>query len=165
MYPGGNVIRVKPTLDTSAYASADLIFDKVEIPNFASSREGVSELVSISVHYDGSTDVDLTLMFFQNSTSLGANANDASSEITDAEFRAAAYQGGVLMEYGGASVPCGSGRIYIANSNTDNIMGLPLVLKAGENSRSIWFAALVGNDGTPTYAADSLEFTFNVKYI
>tara|TARA_Y100001963_G_scaffold117143_1_gene162955 strand:- start:72 stop:572 length:501 start_codon:yes stop_codon:yes gene_type:complete len=162
-FPGGNVIRVKPTLDTSAYSAADLLFDKVEIPNFASSRGGASELVSISIHYDGSTDVDLTLMFFQNSTSLGANANDAASDISDSEFRAAAFQGAVYMEYGGASVTCGSGRIYIANSNTDNIMGLPLVLQAGEGSRSIWFAVI--NTGTPTYAADSLEFTFNVKYL
>jgi hypothetical protein len=165
MYPGGNVIRVTPTLDTSAYAGHDLLFDKVEIPGFTSSRGGVSELVSISIHSKTSTDVDLTIMFFDNSTGLGANANDATSEITAAEFRTASFQGSVLMDHGGASVSPGNGRIYMSNSNVDNIMGLPLVLKSGEGSTSVWFAVSNTDSSTPTYAADGLEFTFNVKYI
>ena len=164
-YPGGNVIRVAPTLSTDAYSGHDLLFDKVELPNFTSSRGGVSELVSISIHSKINTDVDLTIMFFDNSISLGANANQATSQISDDEFRAAGFQGAAFMEYGGASVSNGSGRIYLSNSNTDNIMGLPLVLKSGEGTRSVWFAVTNTDSSTPTYDDAGLEFTFNVKYL
>ena len=64
MYPAGNIIKVSPTMDTSAYGAADLLFDKQEIANCVPSRGGVSLLRNISLHADITTDVDIVVMFF-----------------------------------------------------------------------------------------------------
>ena len=162
MYPGGNIVKVAPTLSTDAYGAADLLFDKQEIKSCVPSRGGTSLLRSMSMHQDITTDVDFIVMFFNNSTSLGASANDALSAVSDEELQAAGFIGAFGMNGGQNSMSIGNGRLYTYRGTND--IGMPLLVQAPSDKTSIWFA--VGTEGgTPTYAADSLSFTFGFQYL
>ena len=49
MYPGGNLIKLSPTVATAAYGAADVIFDKQELKGIVPSRGGSSLLYNISI--------------------------------------------------------------------------------------------------------------------
>jgi len=164
MYPGGNIIKVSPTIDTSAYGAADLIFDKQEIKNAVPSRGGCSILVNMSIWANPTTDVDLGVLFFDNSTSIGANANDALTEITDAEFAAAGFIGAVELDGAESTIHLGNSLVYFSGTNNSSNAGFPTLLKAAGGETSLWFIA-VTKGGTPTYAASGLDFTFNLQYL
>jgi|TARA_R110002073_G_scaffold60004_3_gene150830 hypothetical protein len=163
MYPGGNIIKVSPTISTDAYGTADLIFDKQEIKNVVPSRGGCSFLQNISLYVNPTGDIDIGILFFDNSTSIGANANEALTNIADGEFQAAGCIGSLNLDAGAGSVHMGNGRVY-NSSRSSGSSGLPILLKAAEGETSIWFIA-VTTSGTPTYAANGLDFTFNVQYL
>ena len=163
-YPGGTVLKLSPTMDTDAYGATDLLFDKQELKNAVGSRGAASLLQNISVFDNTATDVDMGILFFDNATSLGADANDAVTNISDAEFQAAGFIGAVELNFGEIGFATANGSIYTSPGNTDKRSGLPLLLQAPSGSTSIWVAA-VTLSGTPAYAADSLDFTFNIQYL
>ena len=164
MYPGGNVIKVSPTIDTSAYGAADLVFDKQEIKNIVPSRGGSSILVSMSIYASTTTDTNLGILFFDNSTSIGAAANEAITNVSDAEFQAAGFIGAVELDGAESAINVGNGLIYFAGTNNSSNAGFPTLLKAADGETSLWFVA-VTMGGTPTYSANGLDFTFNVQYL
>ena len=49
MYPGGNIIRITPTISATAYDAGDVLFLTTEIPNAVSNRGGVSKLISVTM--------------------------------------------------------------------------------------------------------------------
>ena len=165
MYPAGNIIKVSPTISapTNAFGAADLIFDKQEIKNVVPSRGGCSILQNISLYVNPTSDIDIGILFFDNSTSIGASENDALTSISDGEFQAAGCIGSLSLDGGAGSIHIGNGRVYNPSRSSGN-SGLPILLKAAEGETSIWFIA-VTTSGTPTYAANGLDFTFNVQYL
>ena len=164
MYPGGNIIKVSPTVDTSAYGAADLVFDKQEIKNAVPSRGGSSILVSMSLYAGTTTDTNLGILFFDNDTSIGAAANEAITNVSDAEFQAAGFIGAVELDGAESTISVGNGLVYFPGTNNSSNAGFPALLKAADGKTSIWFIA-VTKGGTPTYAANGLDFTFNVQYL
>tara|TARA_R100001530_G_C4270415_1_gene142968 strand:- start:238 stop:747 length:510 start_codon:yes stop_codon:yes gene_type:complete len=166
MYPKGNIIKSVPTMDTSAYGATDLLFDKQELKNIVPSRGGCSILHNISLYADITTDVDIAVLFFDNSTGIGASANDALTEITDAEFQAAGFIGSLHLNKGEQAISIGNGLVYCipGGDGAASHHGVPLLLKAADAETSIWYVAIT-YAGTPTYDANSLSFTFNVEYL
>ena len=167
MYPGVKIIQPSITVDTSAYAAGDLLFDKVELKNAVSSRGGCSKLINLSMYNeDGVENEDFLVMFFNNSTSLGANANDAATEITDAEFKASGFIGSCFLNGGEVGHSVGNGFILNAPGNSDKGGNLPLLVQAAEGETSIWFAVIVETD-TPDYAtaANGCKMTFGFEYL
>ena len=167
MYPGGILIKPSTPVDTAAYAAGDLLFDKVELKNAVPSRGGTSKLISLSMYNeDGIEAEDFIVLFFDNSTSLGADANEAATEITDAEFKAAGFIGSCYL--GGGDVGHSVGNGYILNLPGDNDKGetLPMLVQADKGSTSIWVAVIVKTD-TPDYAtaADGCKMTFGFEYL
>jgi len=164
-YPGGNIIRVTPTLDTSAYGDNDVLFNPVEIPNAVSSRGGVSRLIAISYLNQNTTVLDIDLVFMQVSTDLGTI--NAAVDITDANAEAAYFTGHVNFD--GSEHDCGltNVKLYTA-SYAGNTSGkgtqLPLLLQAAGGSTSIYVAGVL-RDGTPTLAADDIDLIFHIEYL
>ena len=99
MYPGGNIIRIEPTLSTDAYAANDVMWDATEIPNAVSSRGSVSKLLSVSVLIDNPNDTDIDLVFMLVQTNLGTINDVAGSGSlwTDALAKAAKVIGTVQL--------------------------------------------------------------------
>ena len=82
MYPGGNVIRVTPTLSTDAYADNDILFLTTEIPNAVSNRGGVSNIVDISLHSKTIVELDMDIIFMEEQIDYGSiNAYSSATEL------------------------------------------------------------------------------------
>ena len=166
MYPGGNVIKVKPAVETDAYGANDLVCIKTEIPNIVASRGGVSLIRNITIYQDVTTDVDYGVLLFNNSTGIGAAINGATSGISDAEFKAAGCIGGVSFDGATGADNVGTGRFYYSQANSA-YAGLtqPLLVKAADGETSLWFVVITVGTGVTYEATDGLQLTFNVEYL
>ena len=172
MYPGGNIVRVSPTLNTSAYADNDVFFNATEIPNAVSSRGGVSKLVGITILNEDDVSHDFDIIFMQVSTDLGT-INDAvgsGSLWTNALAKAAKVIGHIRIDWSDSSVNLVNNLVWTSfksgssGGDADGGIHLPMLLQAEDNSTSVYFAA-VSRAGTPTTAADDYEFAFHIEYI
>ena len=164
MYPGGNIIRVTPTLETDAYGDADVVFDPTEIPNAVSSMGGVSLLRNMYIIDKEKQSTDIQFSFFENSTSIGTV--NSSANVSHDNYVAGNFIGMWMLDADqGESVDLSNLTINKACSldggPTDNA---PMLIKAAEGSSSIYVTAHIST-GTPTYAVDSLQLIFNVQYL
>ena len=163
----GIVITPSITVSTDAYAANDLLFDKVELSNAVSVKGGVSKLTSVFMYNeDGVAAEDFLVLFFNNSTSIGVNANEAVSGITDAEFKASGFIGSCFLNGGETGYSVGNGRILSLPGNSDKGPNLPILVQAANNSTSIYVAVIVITD-TPDYASasDGCKMTFGFEYL
>lgn len=139
------LIDVTLSLDTSVYASGDLLADTQEIVGAVSTKGGSALLHSVTVLDEDDQGVAFDLHFLQNSTSLGTE-NSAPS-ITDANAR--------------SNFMC---RVPIATGDYTDIGGFRVatvgnqnkIIKAASGSTSIYVAAINGS-GTPTFTASGLK--------
>ena len=169
MYPGGNIIKIQPTVDTAAYGNTDVIFDKQELKNIVPSRGGCSLLHHVSIATDaGDSTDDFAVMFFDNDTGIGAAQQAATSGITVAEFQAAGFIGAITWDGGNNAFSCGATYIYHPGqqNNPNGVPNLmPMCLKAAEGKTSIW-VSLISIGGTlDLTSADGLDMTFGVQYL
>jgi hypothetical protein len=151
------VIRVTPTLDTSAYADGDILFDATEIPDAVLGNGGCSKLVSVAITNKQGDVTPMTMYFQQTARGMGVanNAMDVSSANT-----------GHAKQLGYIEAPTNSwkdmGSTCLFNAKTDeNVSSLPLMLQAKEDSTSVYFFASVG--GAETFAASDLTFVFGIE--
>ena len=164
MYPAGKLIKLSPSdLSASAHTAGDVVFTKAELTNVVPSRGGCSLLRSVSVFAEGAIAEDnLAIMFFDNSTALGAAANDAGTDITADEFRTASCIGMLTMDGDSSSFAVGNGRLYGMN---DSRQSSPLLLQASVGETSIW-VAMVSHAGTLNLTdTDSITCTFGFEYL
>lgn len=145
---------IVPTLDTSAYADNDVMFNSVEIPRVMFAPGRAAELISITGLDKADQGVDFDLLFSQTALTLGTI--NAAVDATDAVLLAA----GIL---GHVSILGASGHyIDLINSQAICWRGDPLMLEAATGSQSIFVSGII-RSGTPTYAADSLSLNFGVR--
>ena len=170
MYPGGNLVKLAPTVLAAAHTAGDIIFTKQEVQGAVPSRGGCSILRSVSCFVEGvSSDDDLTLLFFDNDTALGEPAGDPMSDVTAAEFLAASCIGmiGLNAANNAVLVSAGTGKLYSNASTNDanSYSGAPLFIKAAEGKTSIW-VAMIQPAGTLDMAdTDSLSLTLGFEYL
>ena len=166
-FPGGILIKPTTTVDTSAYSAGDLMFDKVELKNAVNSRGGASKLISINAYHEAPAAAeDFTVLFFDNSTSLGAAANAAATDISDAEFKAAGFIGLVSIDGGLNGEGVGNGRAYTASGSNDRNLGLPLLIQAADGKTSIWVAVIVKTDTPDFSSADTgWQMSFGFEFL
>lgn len=144
------VITVTPTLDTSAYASGDLLFDATEVVSAAHANGAVVTLKSVTVIDKSDQKVAFTLLIANAATDFGAP--NSAPDPDDAE--AATVIGwvpigtGDYVDLGGAAVAC------VRNVN--------LVLKAGAATTNLYIAGVNGS-GTPTFRDSDLVFYLGFK--
>ena len=167
-YPGGNIVRITPTISTSAYSSADVLFLTTEIPNAVSSRGGVSELQNITVvtQHDADDD-DIGLVFMQNSYDLiGALSPGSSggSAITDDNIQAANILGTVELDTSDNQLDLGGGRVYTSTSGSSAALNNPLLVQAAGGSTSIYVAG-IARDAQTYVAIDDLDLIFHFKFL
>ena len=167
MYPGGNLIKLSPTdLVDSAYSAGDVVFGKHELKNAVPSRGGCSLLMSITAFIEGaSTDDDLILLFFDNSTDLGAAVDAAGTDIRADEFRTASCIGAMQIDGGATSASdIGNGRVYVNSTNAGDTAS-PVFIKAAGGETSIWVACLQRAGTLDLVGTDSITLTFGFQYL
>jgi hypothetical protein len=137
------VVTVTPTLDTSAYASGDLLFDSTEITAAVRANGGHAILQTITMLDKADQGVAMTLLFANAATDFGAL--NGAPDPDDTEAGTVIGHIGVLsgdyVDLGASKVAC--------------IRNIGLMLKAGAATTSLYVAAINGT-GTPTYANGDL---------
>ena len=139
---GGNTIlfSVTPTLDTSAYAAGDVLFDRTVLTNFFRKNDGTGILQSIQV-IDGD-DNGVAIDFYLQTTNQTLGTANAAPSISDANaaeilgpFSIAAAD---YKDLGGVKV--------------GKISGLAQAIKSVSGARTLYISAVV-TSGTPTFTA------------
>ena len=170
MYPGGTVVRVKPTVSATAYDANDVLFLTTEIPNAVSNRGGVSRLVGISIIDQADQGKNVTLLFMENQVNLIGAISPGSSggvSITDDNVEAANILAALEVDFSANNFTdlVTSRMCTLTNSNSTSANGnLPIMLKAAPNSRSVYFAG-IATEATDLAAVDDLVFVFHIEYI
>ena len=169
MYPGGNIIRVTPTVvASSAYADADVLFTATKIPNAVASRGGTSKLIGICMIDQDNEKHDMDLVFMQVQSNLGTiNAAVGSGSLwTNALAKAAKPLGHIKIDNSDNTVDLVNNLLYTSGATggpVDASIGLPMHLQAEADSTSVYVAGITVN-GEPTCAADDYEFIFYIEY-
>ena len=159
-----SVIRVTPTLDTSAYGDNDVLFNATEIPNAVLGNGGCSKLISVSIVSQNTTMVDMDIVFMQVTKNLGTI--NAAVDISHSNLEAAKMLGYVSLDGSNSGISLVNSILYTtaagAEGTTQLDRSFPILLQAESNSTSIYFSAIL-RDQTPTYAADDLDFVFHIE--
>jgi hypothetical protein len=145
------VLDVTFTLDTSAYASADLVADTQAVSTTAFDQKGGCMILdSITMLDEDDQKVALYAVFLEDSTSMGTE--NAAPSISDANARK------IL-----GVVPIASGDwLDIGGSGIASVRNIGLPLKAASGSQAL-YVALVNAAGTPTYTANGLRAKFGFR--
>ena len=166
-YPGGNVIRVTPTLATAAISADNVVFfNATEIPNAVSNRGETSKLVGITVLNEDDVAHDFDLVFMQVESDLGTI--NAAVDITDANSTLAKFLGYISLDGSASGISLVNSSLFTtaagAEGTTQLDRSFPLMLRAEEGSTSVYFGAIL-RDQTPTYTDGDLEFIFPIEYL
>jgi hypothetical protein len=149
------IIQVTPTLDTSAYASGDLICDVVTITGAALGTGGLCELVSFTiVDQDDQTASAYTVYVTNLSTSWGTfNAAPAPADATALGIQAIIPIAAVdWLDLGGFKV---------AQPRIAQNIGCICSTSGSANL----YAVIVNGAGTPTFTASGIKMTFGFRQI
>ena len=165
------IIRVTPSLDTSAYGAGDVLFNSVEIPNAVAHSGGCSKLTSMFILNQNLTDVNIDFIFSENSMTLGDQNETAN--ISDPSIEAANVIGFLHLDAGSATTSVldnseikrvtDAGSADADNANSHAQPATPILLQAAEGSTSVYVGALIVS-GTPTLAADDIDLIFHIEY-
>ena len=169
-FPGGNIIRVTPTLSTDAYAEGDVLFAATEIPNAVSSRGGTSLIMAMQVvdYLDDQNDQEIFYVFSEKQADLGTV--NATANVSDADFKASKPTGFLVQDADqattGAYIDNARMHTIFAGAGTsDGAPGVFMMLKADGGSTSVYISGILKSGTTPTYAADGIELIFHIKYL
>lgn len=148
------IIDVTLSLDTSAYASGDVLAATQEVTNVVRVNGGTAVLDLVSLRDEDDQGLALDLLFFDQDTDIGAE--NAAFDITDAESRnllgwvrivAADYE-----DWGGfrnATIKRG-----------DAAFKASVLKPSSGETRSIWIAAVTR--GAPTHTASGIRLRLHV---
>jgi hypothetical protein len=138
------------TLDTSAYASGDVLSDVAAIANAVRLNGGRAILQSVVVIDEDDQGQALDLMFFGASQSLGTV--NATPSITDAAARD--FQGIVSI--------AATDFVDLGGVRVANIKNIGLFLEAASASRSLYVGSI--SRGTGTYTASGLKLRLGLVW-
>lgn len=141
------IVTVTLSLDTSAYASGDLIADTQEIVN-ATGRPGATAILQSLVIHD-EDDQGVALYVVVTSSSATAGTENSAPTITDANARSIQAIVPVAttdyLDVGGSKVAC--------------IKNIGALVKSAATDRSL-YCFVVNSTGTPTYTATGVRLDF-----
>ena len=162
-FPGGNIIRVTPTVFVGTTDDGDVMFNAKEIPNAVSSRGGVSKLHAIYVIDKDNEAHNMDLVFLETATNLGTV--DAAVSITDSDLAE-----NLIASF---NYDQSDSSIAFVNSTVSSFTEfdaagpagiLPLLLQAAGGSTSVYFSA-IAREATDFAATNDLTFIFHIEYL
>ena len=157
------IIRVTPTLDTSAYAAGDVAFVATEIPDAVIGLGGCSKIINCFIIDQDRDTYDLNLVFTQKDTALGTI--NATADISDSDMEAIGFCAMNLFQSDSAS----SGHIdnvrimknHSLSGGNESVE--PMLIQAEDNSTSVYVSGII-TDGTPTFAAaDDIDIILHIE--
>ncbi len=159
------IIRVTPTLDTSAYAVGDVLFHSLEIPRAVIEKGGCSKLVSMFMFNQNATDMDIDFVFSENTLALGTQ--NASADVADDALEAGNITGFLFLDSSVSSTShidnAEIKRVGESGTGDDSNSVQPsILLQAASDSTSVYLGAMIVA-GTPTLAADDIDIILHIE--
>ena len=159
------IIRVTPTLDTSAYADGDVLFTATEIPNAVVGLGGCSKLVGAYIFDKLDSSSDITFVFSEGNTALGTI--NATANISDADLLANNICGTCKLDNdvssSGSYIDTSKIHQMIPMSgsgeNNDNLM----LLQAADDSTSVYVQGLLTSATTPEFTDGDLQLILHIE--
>lgn len=151
------VVTITPTLETSAYAANDVLFNPTEIdiaqaPTAFGNVPTSAVLRSVvMVNYDD-TAIDVDLYFFKKNTNDLGTVNDVI-DITEAELKENGFLGVVSMDN---AMGTANDFFDLLSARTQTELGINLPIQS--DSGKIYVAGVIR--GAQTFAADDIELSF-----
>lgn len=140
----GDVVTVTPVLDTSAYASGDLLSDTITCGSIVDQAGGDVILDSITIIDEDAQGVKLYVILTSASTSMGTI--NGAPNISDANARnIIGYVTVLTTDY-----------ITVSGTKIATIRNIGLHCKAAAGSQ-ILYMALLNETGTPTFTASGVK--------
>lgn len=144
-----DVVTLTATLDTSAYASGDVLFDTQEIVDAARADGEVVILQSITITDQDDQGMDMDLIFLDAATSIGTE--NAAVSITAADLADDALGSVSISE---------DDYVDMVAAKMATVAGIGLEMKADAADSSIYVAAVTRDAPTHTASGLVLKFAF-----
>lgn len=147
-----DVLPVTLTLDTSAYASGDLLADTQAISTTAVDQAGGAVILdSLTVIDEDAQGVKFYVMICSASTSMGTE--NSAPNITDANLRSniLGFVPVLTTDY-----------ITVSGAKIATVRNIGLHLKAAAGSQALYVAVL-NDTGTPTYTATGVKLLMGFR--
>jgi len=157
------IIRVTPTVDTSAYAAGDVMFTATEIPRAVSEKGGCSKIIRCYIMDQDRDTYDCQLIFTQKNTALGTI--NATANISDADMEAIGFCGVYLFQTDLAQVGLiDQTKILAAQELSGAGESVNHFLIQAENDSTSVYVSGIITDGTPTFAAaDDIDIILHIE--
>ncbi len=158
------IITVTPTLSTDAYAQGDVLFVRTEIPAAVIGNGGCAELVAAFVLNQASGNTDDFDVYFHSNNTRDLGVINATANIADGFLEALGINGALQhdADVGAVAQLDNANIVQLGNLSKDKAFS-PILIKAADDSTSVYFQAVITSSTTPTYAADDLVFIFHIK--
>ena len=159
------IIRVTPTLDTSAYAGGDVAFTATEIPRAVLEKGGCSKLVNAYIMDQDRDTYDLDLIFTEKNTAIGTL--NATADISDANMEAIGLCGFCRFKSDVAFMG-GIDQVRLIRwsetvADSERTSAGPIFLQADSDSTSVYVSGIISS-GTPTFAAaDDIDIVLHIE--
>ena len=164
-YSDFEIIRVTPTLDTSAYAGGDVAFTATEIPRAVLEKGGCSKLVNAYIMDQDRDTYDLDLIFTEKNTAIGTL--NATADISDANMEAIGVCGFCRFKSDVAFMG-GIDQVRLIRwsetvADSERTSAGPIFLQADSDSTSVYVSGIISS-GTPTFAAaDDIDIVLHIE--
>ncbi len=132
-----------PTVDTSAYASGDLIGGKLTFNNALGDQSGTGAVNSIKIVDQAAQASDLDLVIFSSNPTNTTFTDQVALDIADADLSKVV-----------AVITLGSSTRFSFADNSVHYIGSLYIPVQGATSNTVLYGALVSR-GTPTFAAST----------
>lgn len=161
------IIRLNPTISTTAYVAGDACFNSIEIPNAVCGEGGVSRLESVTIRVEtqsGLAGGDIVLLFSQKAQ---ANLHDTLStavDITVDELKDSNILGAWSIDTSDNGDVINDTNIGSAgHPSAGNGGSNCLYLQAESGSTSVYVSGIANGSWTAS-ATDGLEIILNIEY-
>lgn len=147
------VVDITFSLDTSAYATGDLVADTQALADVAANLGGCVELVSVTLVDEDDQKGTLQIVFLDTNTSMGTE--NSAPNISDANA-----SGKIL----GTVTVLAANYVDVGGASVVSLTNCGLIMKAAAADDDI-YVALVGLTTTPTYTASGLKGKFAFRRV
>lgn len=146
-------IIVTPTVDTSAYATGDLVTPLMTLANPYWRTRAQCKVDAIVIRDLAAQNAALDVVFFHTQPTVTTFTLNSALDIADAELPFVAGYTSIL-----AAQYCAFADSSVATKTT---IGLPVIMPISVGIPTIWAVAI--SRGSPTYAATDLTFSFLIE--
>jgi len=145
----GGVLTVTPVLDTSAYATGDVLFNPIAIASALKTAGGAGELTSLALLDEDNQGIALDLVFMDTANNLGTI--NAAVSISAANARA------IL----GIVSIAASDYVALVGSKIATKLNLGLILRTVASSTELYVAGITR--GAPTHTVSGIKLKLGFR--